>query len=369
MNVWRIAIKELKWFRDPKMLVFLLATPILLMLILGTALSGAFQGSAAVGDIRVLYGASDGAAGARFEQWLGESSSVEGIVFEKSEKEEDAAVQDVKNGLYTGYVALESGGVTYYGSSRSVMENGIVQGMLTSFAERFKLETAIPDAAQAEGSAAGAGIVKETSLQGPKRPGAMDYFAIAVTTMCIMYGAASAGQLIDMERIRNTASRLLASPVTKAEIFAGKIIGTLLLNAITIAIVVLISRYMYGANWGSNWGAVAIVLMSQITFALSLGLGISYLVKGKAAGIIIMTIIQLAALFGGSYWQIEDNGDFVSKLSGYSPITWTNEALLGVIYGGGEGLMPASVAVLLNMGLSVVMLAAAAWIMRRRVGL
>lgn len=368
MNVWRIAMKELKMFRDVKMLMFLLATPILLMLILGTALSGAFHGSAAVGDIRVLYGSADVAAGARFEGWLEEAAGIEGIVFEKTEKGENAAVQDVQNGLYTGYVAVEDGGVTYYGSSRSVMENGIVQGMLTAFAERYKLETALPAADGALEIKGGSSLMKEVQLQGPKRPGAMDYFAIAVTTMSIMYGAASAGQLINEERVRNTAARLLASPVTKAEIFAGKIIGTLLLNLLSIAIVVLISRYMYGANWGDDWGAVAIVLMSQIVFALSLGLGISYLIKGKASGIVIMTIIQLAALFGGSYYLIEDNGDIISRLSGYSPIAWSNEALLGIIYGG-SGWQAVSEAVLLNVGLSVVLLAVAAGIMRRRVGL
>lgn len=54
MNVLRIALKELKTFRDPKMLVFMLATPLLLMFILGTVLSNAFNSSAEINEIRLL---------------------------------------------------------------------------------------------------------------------------------------------------------------------------------------------------------------------------------------------------------------------------------------------------------------------------
>ena len=68
MNVLRIALKEMKIVREPRMLVFMLATPVLLILILGTALSNAFNGSTTIGDIRVLYH-NDGAEPALTEQW------------------------------------------------------------------------------------------------------------------------------------------------------------------------------------------------------------------------------------------------------------------------------------------------------------
>ncbi|WP_461671186.1 ABC transporter permease, partial [Mycobacterium tuberculosis] len=165
-----------------------------------------------------------------------------------------------------------------------------------------------------EGKLAETAHIKDRPLQAPLKPDAIDYYAVAVTTMIIMYSAATAGLLFENERVRHTANRLLVAPVAKAEIFAGKILGSLLINSVFTLVVVLISKYMFGANWG-NAGALGmslLVLLSQIIFALSLGLGASYLFKGKAAGAVIMTIIQVAALFGGSYYQVEDNGDFVS---------------------------------------------------------
>ena len=55
MRMLHIACKELKAFRDPAMLVFMLATPLAIMLILGTALSRGFDGEIEIGEIRVLY--------------------------------------------------------------------------------------------------------------------------------------------------------------------------------------------------------------------------------------------------------------------------------------------------------------------------
>ncbi|RIX51479.1 ABC transporter permease [Paenibacillus nanensis] len=370
MNIWRIAVKEMLVSRDVKMLLFMLATPVLLMLILGTVLSNAFSGSQAAGDIRVLYISESGVTADE----LAAQAEAKGVILEQASSGMEESLREVQDGSYTGFMMIKEAGIHYYGNSRSKLENGIVNGLLTGIAERSKLEatlTELPNEGGAAAAAGGnAGLVKETLLEGSPRPGAMDYFAIAVTTMSIFYYAATAGQLIDNERVRNTAARLLAAPVSKYEIFTGKVIGNVVLNTLFVAVVVFISKYMYDANWGSNMGLVFLVLISLIVFTISMGLAISYLIKGKAAGAVIMIIIQLACLFGGSYFQVVDNGDFISVMSRYSPLTWSNEALVGIIYGNDSGeLFAASEAILLNIGISAALLAASIFIMRRREGL
>jgi len=85
---------------------------------------------------------------------------------------------------------------------------------------------------------------------------------------------------------------------------------------------------------------------------------------------VIMTFIQLACLFGGSYHMIVDNGDFISVLSKFSPLKWSNDALLAIIYGNGGGAYSQFMeTILLNLGISAALLAAAVFIMRRREGL
>lgn len=375
MNVLRIALKEMKIVREVRMLVFMLATPVLLILILGTALSSAFNGSTAIGDIRVLYHDS-GTEPALTEQWQAftqEAQRSSGMLFEQA-KEGMNGGQEVRNNRYTGYVEIDGNGINYEGNSRNSIENGIVQGMLSAFTDQYRLSAAAakidpeyeskPFIAEDGGRR---GYVLEASIQGARQPGSLDYFSIAVTTMIILYSALTAGGLIDSERKRNTAQRLLASPVTKAEIFAGKILGTLAINAVFVIIVVLISKYMFNAYWGENPIMVFLVLFTEILFALSLGLGISYVLKGNAAGAVIMVIIQLAAFFGGGYTPVASTTGFMRAAATYSPLHWSNEALLQLIYSSkGSAAMQA---MMLNVGFSVLLLAIAMISMRRREGL
>lgn len=56
MNIINIAWKEIKSdFRDIRTAVFMLALPIVLMLVLGTALSNTFTTSIQIDDMNVLY--------------------------------------------------------------------------------------------------------------------------------------------------------------------------------------------------------------------------------------------------------------------------------------------------------------------------
>jgi ABC-2 type transport system permease protein len=372
LNVWRIAWKELLTLRDMKMLVFVIAPPLLFTLILGTVAMNAFNGSAMVGDIRVLYKNSVSADdfSKHWDSFV-EQSSDSGIQFVSLSGGLDG-MAEVTSNRYDGYVEITESGMKYYESSQWSLESDIAQGVLTAFADRYKLavvagnsEPGLIDGIMAGGGQAN--YVRETSLDTARQPGALDYYAVAMTTLIILYGAMTAGGLIDAERKRHTAARMLAAPVTRGEIFAGKIAGNILQNFICIAFVVLISKYVFNAYWGENLGWVFLVLITQIIFALSLGIGFGYMFKGNASSTIIMVIIQVAAFFGGSYFQVEDLSGVLNTIAHFSPLRWTNDAILHMIYA--DSFMAAIRAIMLNLGFSVLLLSAAVFLMRRREGL
>lgn len=124
---------------------------------------------------------------------------------------------------------------------------------------------------------------------------------------------------------------------------------------------------MFNVYWGEHLALVFLVLLSQIIFALSLGLGFSYLFKGNVAVALLMIIIQVGAFFGGSYFPLEEVSGFLRTLTYFSPLEWTNEALLQIIYA--NNLSALARVMVLNIGFSVVLLGTAILIMRRREGL
>lgn len=373
MTILRIAIKELKVFREPKMLLFMLATPILIMLILGTALTNAFNGNDGIGEIRILIQneISDPVLTSNWESFIKEVEQA-GMSFESTVDDTDA-LMEVQGGKYSGYMLITDEGIDYYGNSKHSLETHIVQDAFSAFVDRYKLSVIATDRdldVQSE-------LIKthvimnnelnESSNPANKQPRAMDYYAVAVTTMIILYSALTAGQLMDNERKGHTAIRLLASPITKVDIFIGKIMGAFILNALFIIIIVLFSKMVFGAYWGERLELVLLVLFSQIIFALGLGLGISYVIKGNAAGAVIMMIVQLEAFIGGAYFPVEEMTGFIGAISQMSPLRWTNHAVLQLIYAADSS--GAILPILFNIGSAALLLLLAMVMMQRREGL
>lgn len=372
MNIINIAINEIKRdFRDVKTLVFLLAFPIILMLILGTALTSAFSSTVTVNDVHVLYkNTTNNQDVAASFQSFAKAAAGSGVHFKKAADNVDGK-NEVKENKVDGYVEITNKGIKLYESDQNSIEASIIQGMVTAFADKFNVVSAVEKVVPAQvGTALANGshknFFKETSLNAAKQPGSMDYYAIAMTTMIALYGAMGASFLIRGERLKRTADRLVAAPITKAEIFIGKILGSILTSALCTIIVVLFSKYVFKCYWGDHLGIVFLVLLSEILLATSFGLGVSYITKTEgASNAIIMVVIQLVAFFGGSYFPIQDSKGF--DFTDLSPLKWANDSVVKVIYS--NELWPAIHAALLNVGISALFLIVAILFLKRREGL
>ncbi|MEH7109066.1 ABC transporter permease [Bacillus sp. JJ1764] len=370
MNIINIALKEIKSeFRDIRTLVFMLAFPIVLMLVLGTALSNTFKTSIPVDNIHVLY--QDTASNSQFDKFM-EAANHSGIHFKQMKDKSDGKKQ-VKQGKYTGYIEVTDNGVQLYLNSRDSIEGNILQGMLSSYVDQYNIASVIMKNAPNQLASAfshntQASFIKETSLAPHKQPGSMDYYAIVMTTMIVLYGALSASSLIVKERVNKTADRLIAAPVTKSEIFIGKVVGSLLSNMVSVILVLFSSKLFFKANWGDHLGMVLLVLLTEVIFAVSLGIGISFLTKSSSAPrVILMLTVQLASFFGGAYFKIENPDGIFKFITELSPLTWINTGITKIIYS--NDFSAAITAITLNLGMATLFLIIAIISLRRREGL
>ncbi|MEH7120448.1 ABC transporter permease [Neobacillus vireti] len=374
MNIINIALIEFKRsFRDIRTLVFMLAFPIVLMLILGTALSNTFDKSIKIGKINVLYTEkNDKSFSAPFQNFIQEAKK-QGIHFSKA-SESTEGKREVKQNQYDAYVEVTDQGIHFYGSERNSIQASMVEGMLTAFSDKYNLITVVAKEKpnQVNTVIASASVpsnyVKEISLNADKSPGSMDYYAIAMTTMIALYSAISASSLIRGERRRNTAIRLAIAPINKMEIFLGKILGGIGINFVCILLVMAFSRFVFGADWGSHLGMVVLILFTLVFLAVSFGLGLSYIIKtDQGMQTIVMIVLQLAAFFGGAYFRIENAKGFLKFIMNLSPLTWTRDALTKIIYN--NDLTASLPAISLNIGISIVFLMVAITAFRKREGL
>ncbi|MNW50176.1 ABC-2 family transporter protein [compost metagenome] len=102
---------------------------------------------------------------------------------------------------------------------------------------------------------------------------------------------------------------------------------------------------------------------------VSLGLAVSYVLKDAATQGVLMILTQVASFFGGAYFPMGADEDLgvIGYAANLSPIRWANVAITRIIYNDQVSVMWPVVA--LNLSLAIVLLAAAAWMMRRKEGL
>lgn len=374
MNILSIALKEIKQdLRDRRTLLFMLGFPIVLMLILGMALSNAFSSDVKIGDLKVLMKDSTGGGelSQAFNAFTKEVGKT-GVIFESLQSGMDGRTE-VENNRYVDYVELTPQGISLYGSSRDTIASNIVQGMLASFTDKYNAAVAVakiePSQTEAVFASGGTDYIKEMSITPNRTPSSVDYYALAMTVMVGMWAAMSAGGLIQSEISRGTGNRLIIAPVSKGEIFTGKILGGMMTNVLCVAAMILFSKYVFKAYWGSHMGIVAIVLLSEVIMAMGLGLACGYMIKGRAGRNVVSLIVQLMSFFGGAYFPIgNDSGSgLMGFLINLSPIRWANHGLTQVIYG--NDVSAAWPVVCINIGFAVLFLGASIIVMRRREGL
>lgn len=378
MNILRIAYKEvLQDMRDRWTLIFMLAFPIVLMMILGFALSNAFEsGTTNIDKIHVLVkDRGENEALTRSFAAFSAETAKSGILFEDLKAGMDGT-EEVRAGRYADYVELTKDGIELYSNSFITLEHQILQGTLTAFTEKYKVISTIakmePNKIGVVGSEPAAqNYIKETSLIPDRKPGALDYYAMAMTALVALWGAMSAGQLITGEVREGTAFRLVAAPINKGEIFIGKVLGNLAVNMLCVLIIIFFSKFAFGAYWGDHLPVVILLLLSEVIMAVSLGLAVSYIFKDTASRAILLLITQLGAIFGGAYFPFDEAGIELTKIMSFiirmSPVRWTNNALTGIVYRNEIWEMWPVFA--LNIGIAIVMLTIAAVMMRRREGL
>lgn len=369
MKMLEVIIKELKQdLRNRKSMIFMVLFPIILIMVLGAALSSQFDSNTVIKDMKVAYKIQQGSVmGDSFKGFI-VAMKKKDITFKECE-DEKKAIDKVKENEYTCFVKIGMDALDLYKNDKYQIKAGMVEGILNNFVQKGSVYNALRiNNHKIERNTAGKGegdYVKIEALKGKKQPGSLDYYAITMLTLIIMYGAMNGAWAIKNERMKNTESRVLCAPISKLSYFIGKLLGTFVTVFLQISAVILFSKYVLNAYWGENMVDVLIVLSSLILFSLSMGICVALVVKNEnLMSTIISSLIPFVAFFGGAYFPIKTKeGSFLEKIVELSPLHWTNKSLFKIIYDGSSSFMGNALAV--NIGLAIAFILIASLFFRR----
>jgi ABC-2 type transport system permease protein len=152
------------------------------------------------------------------------------------------------------------------------------------------------------------------------------------------------------ERHAGTLSRLLAAPMGRATILAGKAVMAFALGLVSMIVLVLGTTLLFGADWGNPVGVLLLILAAIVS-----ALGIMAVVAGLAktpeqAGNYSSMVAVVLGFLGGTFFPVGQAGGILSQLRFITPHAWFMQGLGDLAGGNVADVLPA-VGALLMFGL------------------
>jgi ABC-2 type transport system permease protein len=203
-------------------------------------------------------------------------------------------------------------------------------------------------------------IVKvETDVNQPTNLG------ISFLVMFVMMGQGMATGSILEERSWGTWQRLLAAPVSRAEIMLGSILGYFCCGWFQFAILLVLQRFLYGVSFGGGLGLLVLTSL-LVLCSVAIGLTIGALVKTyQQQQAFSALILNVGSMLGGLFIPLEFFSPALLRVARLTPQYWAREGYVPLILRGGTDWAALRTPLLVLLGCSAVFIAIGVQGMRR----
>jgi ABC-2 type transport system permease protein len=382
--------------RDKAAVLVMLAMPLALIFILGSALGGIEESDTIDAKVAIVD-LDTGETGALFVDGLTGSEEIGELFRIEVRDDADAVRTDVERGDLTAAliipedltdriaagepVALEvlqdpgsrvTAGV-WAGVVRAAVSAAsaqIVYGRALP-AELANLQAATPPGQVPADPAAGAPPVSEAPTLDAVtveeveatigiRVSMISYYAAGMTGMFLLFGSMFGAFAFLKERREQTLARVMSTPASRVAIVGGKALGVFMLGAGQFFVLLIGTGMLFGVRWGEQIGATVALGLAEVFAAAGLAMTLAALGKSeRAVGGIGPALIIFFAATGGSMLPIEMLPSWLRPLQVISPVWWTVDGFLNVMTGAGFVDVLGPIAAVLGIG--AVLLAFGIW--------
>ncbi|APC79916.1 SagG family ABC transporter permease subunit [Clostridium botulinum] len=362
MKILNILKKEiLENFRDKKAMLLMTLFPMLLITILGTVFSGNFASTINIPEINVMYSINkDVKIDKNFKDFTKEIQKNMKVNFKETKEEKDA-LEKISNGKADVYIKIPNDKKIYiYENNVRVFNSQLVSTLLDTFVDKVNMTKEVssknPMALSKIKVDNSPNFVNTKTIDGKNSPRGIDYYAVTMLTMTILYGTAVGAMSIASEIKRRTYKRLICSNTSPLKILFSKILASFLVIAFQSFLIYLFSKYILGTNWGNNKLALISVVASLIFMAVSAGVCIANTIKNEGVmSIIIYMFVPVLTFLGGGYIPLDTIGSkMLNYVSNISPLKWSNDAIFKIIFGNDLSIFATTM--LINLGAGVLFL-------------
>ncbi|GIP58629.1 ABC transporter permease [Paenibacillus woosongensis] len=393
MKLWTIAWFELRMLtRTRAVLLNLFLLPMVLIFILGNALSSNFkdEAEASVEQARVLIvepntgGAVQGEleVGLGLREFLNSPEIKQRMRIEKTVSREEA-VEALTRGEADFGVIIPSDFEERVTAGKEAqwelipgkdsMKNYVAQMIFHAYLDEVnRMQAAIialgpQGIGEAMGTMSGleATYVETASLnEGGETYSAFQYYAAAMLIMFLLYSGLSASISLSEEKRKKTLYRLNSMPVSTLEIFMGKIAGNSLVAFLQAAVIICGTSWFYGVDWGRHLWMLALTCLLVVIASMMLAVILTLLTKSSAvARSAVVTVIVVMTFLSGGFQPLPM--EIIQRMGEFTVNHWAMQAILRLMLGADPGEV---MHYLMMLGLFCGLLLAAGIVSYRKVG-
>lgn len=349
MNIITIALVDMKRvLRDKKTLMYMLLLPIILISILGTALGSVFSVNS-LEKINVGYINEDkGDLSKSFDEFLEYKEIKEILNYKKivsleegqnllEDKKISAIVHITKdysktlkenNETLIEIIGIDSGSFSYT----------VVKNVIESYIEYANSYMAISNIEAKKVEFKKYDIIKNESIETKgNMPRAIDYYAVTMMVMIILYGSSYGTQFMVELKSLPIGKRISAAPINAREMVIGKALAAIMSMSFQVLALIGFSKYVYKANFGEDMKTILFICFTLIVFSITLGVVLTSIFDNELlANKVLGLLIPISTLLSGGYFKISmsDSSILTSKMMYLSPSYLAQRALFSSIYKG-----------------------------------
>ena len=353
---FKLAFKFL--WRNPVNAAILIVFPIAIIFILGNALSSYISIDLDLEPTPVAVVADPGGELSSFLK----SDEISRFL-ELSFTDKETASELVASGSIAAAIIEEDGEI----SAICPSEKGMYSRLALSIIDSYKQISSAATTAVMNGRNVYALLdispeVKDVPL-GKRIPGAIDYYAVTMLVMILLYTGMNGMELFGKGLLSDTGDRTRISPISKPALIGGLLAASAITSFLQGAVTFLFTGIVYDVYWGERIALVLLTLFGVVLFSQSLCIFLLIVIRheGAVQGLVQAAFFTMTFVSNGYMKMSFGEAD---KIFQYTPNSMAQTVIFGAVYGGNEAKM--MLCLLLLFGVSAVLFILAYIFGRRR---
>lgn len=320
-------------WRNPVTNVILIGFPIVVILILGTALSTYISPDTDLDPTPVAVAAApDGAFGSFIQS--DEISRFFEIEFTDRIRAEELAI-DRK--VYAAIIE-ENGDISVKFSPDGGMFAQLTLAIVDSYKQIGTAATIAAMSGKDIHSLLGAEISVSDVPLGKRIPGAIDYYAVTMIVMILMYTGLNGLDLFQKGLLGDTGNRTRVTPISNPALIGGLLTASTLTSFLQGMVTFIFTGVVYGVYWGERIPLVLLTLFAVVLFSQSLCIFLIMALRhpGAVNGI-VQTLVWIMTFVSKGYAKVTFG--LMDEVFQYTPNAMAHTVIFGAIFGGNESKM------------------------------